>query len=261
MTPFHRPTLSLAIALIALPALAHAQSQSAAQATVKPDDRFRFALGAGISYASGNTDASSINLSGETVRATADSRLRFGGNFLRQRSNGQRTADNFALGTEYDRDLTPDWFSLAKLDFQRDKLANLSSRASIFGGGGRHVVRSDALVFDLSAGLGYTRDAYDQNAVVFDQLRSGYGRLEGLLAEETRHKFSASTSFHQKFSFFPSLRGNGGFRTVFDSGLAVDMTPTLSLTVSLNQRHDSDPGQGVKPNDTLFVTGLAVKLD
>ena len=123
---------TLALALIAAPGLALAQ----AQATIKPDGEFRYALGAGASYASGNSDASSVNLSGDIVRATADSKWQFGGKALWGRTDGITTAENAELITQYDRDFTPLWFSFGKADVLRDRLANLSSRTSLFGGVG-----------------------------------------------------------------------------------------------------------------------------
>ena len=60
-----RPAYLGAMALVAAPLLSFAQ----AQATIKPDGEFRYAFGAGASYASGNTDASSVNLTGDGVRA------------------------------------------------------------------------------------------------------------------------------------------------------------------------------------------------
>src|ERR1700749_3845619 len=50
-----------------------------AQATVKRDGEYRYAFSAGTSYASGNTDASSITLSGDGVRATEGDKWQFGG--------------------------------------------------------------------------------------------------------------------------------------------------------------------------------------
>jgi putative salt-induced outer membrane protein len=248
----------LALALLAAPGLALAQSH----ATVKPDGQFRYAFGAGASYASGNSDATSVNLTGDGVRATADSKWQFGGKALWGRTDGITTAENAELGTQYDRDFTPEWFSLGKADYLRDRLANVSSRVSLFGGVGRHVIKTDTLTWDLSAGLGYTRDHYVEPADVAGGLRTSYGRAEALLAEESTHKWTATTSFHQKLSLYPALRGGGaGYRGVFDSGLSVAMTDKLSLTAGLNYRYNSEPGAGLKKGDTLFVTGIAVKLD
>ncbi|HKX42315.1 MAG TPA: DUF481 domain-containing protein [Burkholderiaceae bacterium] len=243
--------------LLAVPALALAQ----AQATVKPDGEFRYALGAGASVQSGNTDASAVNISGDGVRATADSKWQLGGKALRANTNGARSAENITLGTQYDRDLTPQWFALGKADALHDKLANIASRVSIFGGLGRHVLKSDSLTWDVSAGLGYTHDRYIDATVVADETRTTYGRAELLLAEESTHKWTSTTSFHQKLSLYPALASHGGYRGVFDAGLSVAMNSRLSLTAGLTYRYDSDPGEGLERADTLFVTGIALKMD
>lgn len=242
-------------------ALAVAPGLASAQATLKRDGEFRYALGAGASYSSGNTDAASINLSGEGVRATADSKWRFGGKALWARSDGTKTAENLTLGTQYDQDINPTYFGFGSADFLRDEFANISARYSLFGGVGRHIVQRDDLTFDISAGLGYTEDRYIDPADVQGRIRDRYGRVEALLAEESTHKWSDSTTFRQKLSLFPALRSGGGYRGVFDSGLAVSMTPRLSLTVGLTYRYNSDPGVGLKKGDTLFVTGVSMKID
>ncbi len=247
--------------LLACAALAAAPGVAAAQATLKPDGAFHYALGAGASYSSGNTSAASVNITGEGIRTSADDKFRFGGKALWSRDNGTTTAENVTLGTQYDHDFTPAWFGFGSADFLRDKFANISARYSLHGGAGRHVIRRDDLTWDVSAGLGYTEDRYFDPADINGRFRDRYGRLEALLAEESTHKWTESTSFHQKLSIFPALRSGGGYRGVFDSGLAVSMTPTLSLTVGLTYRYDSDPGVGLKRGDTLFVTGISVKID
>ncbi len=247
----------LAALVLAAPTLALAQ----AQATIKPDGKFRYALGAGASYASGNTDASSVHLSGDGVRATPHSKWRFGGAALWSRTDGETTAENLALGTQYDRDLSPTWFGFGKADFLRDEPANLTTRVSLFGGFGRHLVKRETLTFDVSAGLGYTEDRYVDPATIDGELRSRYGRAEALLAEESIHQWTPTTAFHQKLSLYPALGSGHRFRGVFDSGLSVAMTDTLSLTAGLSYRYNSDPGAGLEKGDVLFVTGLSVKLE
>ncbi|MEP7299223.1 MAG: DUF481 domain-containing protein [Burkholderiales bacterium] len=252
-----RSRLVAAAAFVAAPALSVAQ----AQATIKPDGQFRYALGAGASYASGNTDASSVNITGDGVRADTDSKWQFGGRALWGRTEGVTTAESVALGTQYDRDLTPRWFGFGKTDLLRDKPANVSSRVSVYGGGGHHVIKSETLTWDLSAGIGYTQDRYLQPVDVSGEVRTSYGRAEALLAEESTHKWTPTTSFHQKVSLYPALRSGGGYRGIFDSSLSVAMNSRLSLTAGLNYRYNSIPGEGLKKGDTLFVTGIAMKID
>jgi putative salt-induced outer membrane protein YdiY len=244
------------LALACAPGLAAAQ----AQASLKPDGHFRYALGAGASYSAGNTDASNVNLSADAVRATADSKWELGGKALWGRSGDTTTAENVTLGTQIDRNFTVDWFSLGKVDYLRDKPANVATRVSLFGGAGYHVVRRDTLSFDLTAGLGYTQDRYFNPIEVSGEQRSRFGRAEILLGEESTQKWTATTSVHQKLSLYPSL-GSTDYRALFDSGMSVAINGSLSLTAGLSYRYNSDPGTGLKRGDTLFVTGLSMKLD
>lgn len=242
--------------LAALPGISFAQ----AQATIKRDNQYRYAFTAGTSYASGNTDASSVALSADGVRASEGDKWQFGGKANWAESDGATTAENLWLGTQYDNDITPVWFGFGKAGYLRDEFANIAGRGLAFGGIGYHVVKSDPLTFDLSGGLGYTYDRYVSQTEVEGEQRTRYGRAEALLAEESHHKWWSTTTFHQKLSVFPSLRSNA-FRTEFDAGLTVAMSETLALTVGVNHRYNSDPGNGFDRNDTLFVTGLTVKLD
>jgi putative salt-induced outer membrane protein YdiY len=97
--------------------------------------------------------------------------------------------------------------------------------------------------------------------VVADQLRNRYDHAELLLAEESNNKLSDTTTFKQKLTVYPSISKGDGVRTVFDAGLSVAMTKQLALTATLSHRYDSDPGDGLKKNDMLFVTGLSLRFD
>ncbi|HZV93010.1 MAG TPA: DUF481 domain-containing protein [Caldimonas sp.] len=253
--------MTFRLALPCAVALATAPGLVLADATVKPDGQFRYALGAGASYSSGNTSAASANLAADGVRATADSKWTFGGKALWARSEGTTTAENLSLGTQYDHDFTPDWFGFGSADYLRDEFANLADRYAGHGGVGRHLIKNDSTTFDISAGVGYTEDRYIDPADIHGELRGRYGRAEGVVAEESTHKLTQTTSLRQKLSLFPAIGSGGGYRGVFDTGLAVAMTPLLSLTVGLTYRYDSDPGVGFKHGDTLFVTGISMKID
>jgi putative salt-induced outer membrane protein YdiY len=41
----------------------------------------------------------------------------------------------------------------------------------------------------------------------------------------------------------------------------VAINKTLSLTVTLSSRYNSDPGEGLDNTDTSLVAGLSVKVD
>lgn len=232
-----------------------------AQVTVKPDGQFRFLLGAGASVASGNTKSSNLNLTADGVRATDLDKLTLKAQALYGSSNGTTTAERLVLGGQYNRDLTPRIFWFAGADALRDKPANLSSRYAVAAGVGYHVIKSDTMTFDVSGGLGYTRDSFVAPVVIDDELRESLGRTELVLAEESTHKLTETTSAFQKLSLRPDLGHSGDFLANFDSGISVAMNKTLSLTAGLSYRYNSDPGVGFKKGDALFVTGVTVRFD
>lgn len=241
---------------LALPALA------SAQVTMKPDGELRSLWTLASSVSGGNTEASSVTLTGEMVKQTDHSKWLSLGRVYYARDSERTTASNVALGTQYDQDLfNNDYFSVVKLDYLRDRPANIVSRFSLYGGLGRHLVRSDANTWDVFGGLGYSEDRYINPAEVAGEMRLRYGRTEGLISETSNHKLTPSTTFKQKLEYYPDLRNTGEYRAVFDTGLSVAMTSTWQLTTGVLYRYNSAPGDNLKKYDVLFLTGISMRFD
>jgi putative salt-induced outer membrane protein len=246
----------------ALLALALFPTLSCSQVTTKPDGEFRSLWGVAASVSGGNTRATTVTLTGETVRQTDDSKWLSIGRLFYARNEEATTAANFAFTTQYDRDLfNKDYFSVAKIDFLRDRPANIASRVSAYGGLGRHLVRNDQNTWDIFGGFGYTEDRYVAPADVGGQMRERYGRTEGLISENSNHKLTPNTTLRQKFEWYPDLRDEGEFRAVFDTGLSVAMTQSWQLTTGVQYRYNSAPGVELKHYDVLFLTGISLRFD
>ncbi len=231
------------------------------QATVKPDGKWRFALGAGASVASGNSDSTTVNFSGEGVRATKDDKWTAYAGLLYGENNGVTSADRIGLGGRYDRNIDERWFGFGGAEYLRDKPANLAPRFSVNGGVGYHVIKSEQTTWDVFGGVGYVHDSFQDARLVAGEVRSTYGRAELVLGEESTHRLTETTSFKQRLVIFPNMSDTGEFRSVFDAGLAVAIDKTLSMTVTLAHRYNSDPGLGLSSSDTLFIVGVSSKID
>jgi putative salt-induced outer membrane protein len=233
-----------------------------AQATVKPDGVWRGALGAGLTFSDGNSKSTAFNLNGETVRATANDKARIYGTAIYGTVSGKVNANLGRLGGRYDYDLTPQVFGFGGIDFEYDKIAFLKLRVAPSVGLGYHVIKNANTTFDVFGGVGYVYDDYTKKLNNIDgKDRDHYGRPELLLGEQSTHKLSASTSLRQSFTIYPNLSNRGEFRSVFDAGLSVAMSSNLSLTLSLINRYNSDPGASIKKSDTLFITGISAKFE
>jgi putative salt-induced outer membrane protein len=245
----------------ALAGLALAAGTAHAQVTQKPDGQWRSLFTAGASVANGNSDAKSASLGADVIKLTNSDKWAFTGAAQYARSAGATTANRQSLTGLHNRDITPQWFGFGQLDLVRDIPSDLSSRVTPSTGLGYHVVKEPDQTFDLSAGLAYTWDRYRVPQVADGELRTRREHMELLLAEESNNKLSDSTTLKQKLTIYPSVSQGDGVRTVFDAGLSVAMTKQLALTATLSHRFDSQPGDGLKKNDTLFVTGLSLRFD
>lgn len=235
---------------------------AAAQIAPRPDGVFRSLFGVSVSVSEGNTRSSTATLTGEGARQTDDSKWSLIGRANYARADTGTTTSNLAMSTQYDRNLlNAEWFGFSKLDYFRDRPANIESRVSAYGGLGKHLIKSEENTWDLSGGVGYSEDRYVAPADVAGDLRSSYGRTELVLIETSNHKLTPNTSARQKLEVYPNMRTKGEYRTVLDLGLAVAITDRMQLTTGILHRYSSDPGVGLKRSDALFTTGIAIRFE
>jgi putative salt-induced outer membrane protein YdiY len=232
-----------------------------AQVTLKPDGEWRSLFTLAANATSGNSRSSNLNLGLEAARVTTFDKWVLRAQVASARNAGTVTTERYLGAAQYNRDFSADWFGFGSGDFLRDELANVGLRSTLASGIGRHMVQSERHTFDLSAGLAYTQDQYENPALVDGVLRDSYGRAELLLAEESNHKLTDTTSLRQKFALYPNLRDSGQRRAVFDSQISVAMTKSLNLTAGLSVRYNSDPGLNLKKTDTALVTGVSWRFD
>jgi putative salt-induced outer membrane protein len=242
---FSRSTLVLAAA-------ASFTTPATAQVKSKPDGEWRGTIGLGASGARGNTTSTNATFNADAIRQTTTDKLGFYAQALygRNKVNGveSTTANQWRLGGRYDRDLSGNVFSFGALDFEKNRLADIKLRTLPSAGVGLHVVRNDVNTFDVFTGLAYNNtNRYNGNDTRATEL---------LFGEESSHKLSATTTFRQKLTIYPSLRDTGEYRAAFDAGLAAAIVAGWSLTVNVTDRYDSNPPPGVKKNDLLVFTGL-----
>jgi putative salt-induced outer membrane protein len=220
---------------------------------------WRYSLGAGGSFSSGNSSSRSVNLTVDAVKESAKDKLTLYGRALYSDDAGETTADQVSAGVRYDWDITPYWFHFGMLDWLRDRPANLVQRWSINSGVGYHVYRQPEQFVDLIAGLGYSHDDYVEPTLVSDQIRSSYGRAELLFGERSELKLTENTTVSQRIFLLPNLEDTGNFRAIADASISVAMNARFALTASVSYRYNSDPGNNLDHYDLLVVTGITMK--
>ena len=224
---------------------------------------WRYTLGAGGSYSSGNSSSRSVNLTVDAVKESAKDKLTLTGRALFSEDAGETTSDQVSAGARYDWNteitISPTWFHFGMLDWLRDRPANLVQRWSVNTGLGYHVFRRPKQFVDLIAGIGYSNDDYVEPTVVASQLRTSYGRAELLLGQRSELELTDTTTVTQRVFILPNLEDSDNFRAIVDAGLSVAMNSRFALTASVSYRYNNDPGVGVDRYDLLVVTGITLK--
>lgn len=235
-----------------------------ALAQAKPDGQWRGTGGAALALNSGNTTSTNVQLNAAAARATADDKITLGAaiNYAKSKVNGAETttADKWAATGQYDFNLSPRTYAFGKLGLEGDKLTGLSLRSGVSGGLGFKVINDEQTTFDLLGGLSYTTDKYSVMKTIGGKTDNRFSRASVYLAETSSHKLSSTVAFTQRLDLYPGLSGDKAVLAKFSAGLAVAMSSTLNLTVSLTDQYNSKPPSGAKKNDVGFFTGVNVKF-
>lgn len=205
-----------------------------------------------FSRSAGNTNGTTYAISIDEARTTDTNKLSAYASALYGKSQGVVSADKTRLGTRYDHNLSPKLFGFGQLEFEQDRMAKLDLRSSLGAGLGYHLLKEESVTFDVFGGLSQNRS----DMLTGDKVSTS----ELIMAEESTHTLTANTRLKQKFSYYPSTQTSGKYRTVFDSSLVINLNSTMGLSISLQNKYNSDIGAGVKHSDSVLLTGLNIKL-
>jgi hypothetical protein len=208
----------------------------------------------GLALARGNSDTTNLALGFNAARPTTTDKwtIQAVGLYSTSTADNVTTTTANALGgfIRYDRNLTKKLFAFGLFAGSYDHAQDLNERISPGGGLGYHAIASKMTTLDLLGGFGYTYENYSTGLT--------NNLMNATIGDEFSHKFTANTSMLQDFYFFPYLNGGGGYRGVFDFGLASKLYHAITWNLNFGDRYNSNPVKGKKNNDLLLTTGLGL---
>jgi putative salt-induced outer membrane protein YdiY len=208
----------------------------------------------GLALARGNSDTTNLALGFNAERPTTTDKwtINAASIYSTSNTNGISTTSANALGgfIRYDRNLTKKLFAFGLFAGSYDHAQDLDVRISPSGGLGYHLIASPLTTLDLLGGFGYTYEHY--STPITNNL------MNATIGDEFMHKFTANTSVNQDFYFFPYLNDGGGYRGVFDFGVASKFYRAFTWNLNFGDRYNSRPPAGKKNNDVLLTTGLGL---
>lgn len=218
--------------------------------TVKGNEGWSGNLGLGVTFTRGNSESEQISGTFDAVRVAPEDRLLFHGLIVRNRTQDGVQADNSNGLARYERNVSASWFGFGQAELERDVLRDLALRQSYGGGAGYRLFQTDRNQLNAYAGLAYTlidnRTTNDSNGVEF------------FVGNDWVYKLTDTSSFTQRFIYYPDTVDTNGGRYVLEASLNTKVYGALGLQLSMQQKYQDKVPAGRKSSDTVLFTGLTI---
>lgn len=227
-------------------------------------------LDTGLSLTRGNSATLAFDLAGRAVRQTDRDKITAYTTAVYGKTDttlpSQVTAHQITGGVRADINFRPMWFAFAATDFNSNALQHLDLQNVVYGGIGRHLIKTKNAQFDVSAGAGYNQEffgAYTLPNPAPPPATLAFAAVtqrnaEANVGEEFDTKLGGRSTFSETFNYFPNLSGRSGYRYTFNTVLSTSISKWLGWQFSLSDNFLSNPPNAIKKNDLLLSTGLRV---
>lgn len=210
---------------------------------------------AGLNGSDGNSESLDIRAGLNLDRKTARMETTFRSEYSYATSDGQESKNRWF------NELRNDWlfggesrwsfFLLGQLEY--DGFSDWDWRVSVFAGPGYKLIKTDKTSLNLRAGGGVTRYFGGE----MDDLVP-----EGLLAADLAHQLTERQKLTAGVEYYPSFEELSRYRLVARVGweIVVDPEVNMMLKLGVEDRYNSDPGEGFKKNDIDFFALIGWKF-
>ncbi len=126
----------------------------------KPAVKITVGTNVGITQERGNTDTDSYRLDGRFIARTEKSRYTIAGELNVEKSDGDKTVENWLAFGKYDYFLTQKWFLFVQTLFEHDEFADLDLRSTLGSGVGHQFFESDTVNLSVGAGPAWVNEDF-----------------------------------------------------------------------------------------------------
>jgi putative salt-induced outer membrane protein YdiY len=217
--------------------------------------KWKYEAGIDISGKNGNSEQLGTALSGRAVLKTSQDTLEFYTAYNRQTADGEKSADQFKLGIDYQNNFAgrTSWYMRDEGGFDRIKDIDLYNVAA--AGLGYDFIKKLNQTFTGRFGLSYRYEGYGDPAA---EDVSSAGLDFGLKHELTRKTWSVSNSL----SYVPAFDDFGNFRIIHDSGFEMPIAASRwKVRIGLANDYTSRPPEGREKLDTTYYTRLIMNWE
>ena len=221
-------------------------------AVVALERAWSYEAAADLTGKTGNKEQSGAAVSFRAVLAGAQDNLQFYSAYDRQISDGQKSADQFKAGIDYQNNFSgrKSWYVRNEGGFDRIKDIDLYNVAAV--GAGFDFIKTAKQTLTGRAGFSYRYEGYANPST---EDINGAGLDLGL-----NHRLQLPRSLLvNRVSAVPTFEDLGVFRLVHESYFELPLThPLWKLRLGVANDFNSEPGRGVERLDTSYFTRLVL---
>lgn len=155
--------------------------------------------------------------------------------------DSERTAENYSLKGNYDRELGERLLAFGSAGWQRDELSGIADRAAVAAGLGHVWVQTEAMESRTRYGIGYTWEEFTSG------LEDEFLNLR--LEWAFRRALTPTTELTSDLVVDENLDDTSDYRADLLTSVAVSMTDRLALKVSGQARYDNRPALVAVPRE------------
>lgn len=208
----------------------------------------------GVSFTSGNSDSSNLNLAFETgYDPPSPHAARAKGLYLRGTKNGQVSVARLQMNLRDDYQVRDGTSVFAQTQFLRDTFKGIQSLVAPTFGLGHAVVRKPSFALDLDAGIG---GVWEKNPLRRTQVSGAV-----TAGQKLKHKLSESAEVVQSLAALWKLETPGDALYDASIGLAAALTARSELKITLLDSYKTNlTSGGRKKNDVSLIAAIVFKL-
>jgi len=217
--------------------------------------RWKGAVIAGATLVRGNSESSTVTVNGEATRRTDNSRSSFaaGYYFANQRNNTTRdtstSADNWFIKGQYDHFFSKRFYGYGNLHYEKDRIANLSMRATPGIGIGCQWVEKPDLNFSTEGGANWVYEEYSDPS----ETRT---YMAGRLAYHLDKSFNGFVKGFHNLEYIPNFEQTDAFLVNSDVGLRATLTSQLVVEAKAQLAYNSQPADDRDTKDMRYILGV-----
>lgn len=204
----------------------------------------------GATQQGGNTERTSISVSGEAVRKTKTDRfsLRLLHNYAEEKN--EVTARNTYGALKYDYFFTKRAFAYLGIEMLNDKFKNLNLRTIIGPGVGYQIWDDSIKSLQVEGGVSY----FSEDLVEGTDHQWATARLTA----NASYKLMNTVVFSDYLLFYPKLEDSEGTQSILrnEAAIASALGAGWSMRLANIYEHSDNPPVGIKNDDTYWILGL-----